>query len=39
LKPSTGDGLGDIEGLALGHAFDDVDQGDVAKLLHAGEEG
>ena len=32
-------GLGDIERLALRNALDHVDEGDVAKLLEAGEEG
>jgi hypothetical protein len=31
--------LGDVEGLALGYPVDDVEQADVAKFLHAGEQG
>ena len=38
-KPSTGDGLGDVERLALRNAFRDVEEDDVAEFLQADEMG
>ena len=36
-KPSIGDDCDEVERLALRHAFDDVEQHDVAELLEADE--
>ena len=38
-KPSTGEDCDEIERLALGDAFGDVEQHDVAELLEADEMG